>query len=66
MFTQGHYPPWCCQKCGDAIGYVGIVFTRLRIPMIAHVCAKKERILVDKEGVAYPPVTEVKLRGKKK
>ena len=26
------YPSWCCQKCGEQIGYIGRFFQFLRVP----------------------------------
>jgi hypothetical protein len=33
---MNNYPPYCCQKCGEQIGYIGRFFQFLRIS--SHRC----------------------------
>lgn len=56
------YPPYYCQNCGAQIGYLGRLLNWLAFGKL-HAC-KPDRILVDREGVAYPPVVRVTLKGK--
>ncbi len=56
---------YMCPKCTSPIGLIGRVFSAVGI--VLHKCVKPERILVDREGVAYKPgPRDVKLRAKKK
>jgi hypothetical protein len=55
----GKFPSWCCQICGDPVGWLGRIFQFLHVPI--HRCDKPGRYLVDREGVVYPPITEVRL-----
>jgi len=42
--TEGNYPRWCCQKCGERIGYLGHFVEWLYAPLmwacksIFHTC----------------------------
>jgi hypothetical protein len=49
------HPSYCCQKCGDPIGYIGRFFQFLRIPL--HRCKEtkkpyKAKIEVSESGVS--------------
>jgi hypothetical protein len=55
------HPAYCCQSCGAPVGYIGRFLQRINVS--PHVCPKPpERILVDREGVAYLPKREVVLK----
>jgi hypothetical protein len=46
------HPSYCCQKCGENIGYIGRFFQFLRIPL--HRCKKpyKPKIVIDNSGAS--------------
>jgi hypothetical protein len=47
------YPSYCCQKCGEPIGWIGRFFQFLRIPL--HRCEKKPykvKVRIDNSGAS--------------
>lgn len=50
-----NYPPYCCQKCGDQIGYIGRFFQFIRVPL--HRCEEtkkpyKVKVRIDNFGAS--------------
>lgn len=56
------WPWWCCQRCGAEIGLLGRALWWF--PIALHPCKRPDRILVDREGIAYPPTRKVEMRAK--
>jgi hypothetical protein len=46
------FASYCCQKCGEQIGYIGRFFQFIRVPL--HRCKKpyKPKILIDNSGAS--------------
>lgn len=36
------YPSYCCQDCGEAIGWLGLLLNKIYIPI--HSCPKAKKI----------------------
>jgi len=36
-----NYPPYCCQKCGEQIGWIGRFFQFIRVPL--HRCEETKK-----------------------
>lgn len=57
---MGKYPSYCCQRCGEPVGYLGkivefIYYKIFRIKMFKHKC--NEHVLEYQRHLRYIPMT---------